>query len=114
MVSKPALGPLLRVSVAIKMIVGPGMEATEKPMAKAMGKVTEGKLEPFSSNVKSIQALLLTLAGIRSNRSRCSKRFEPIERLERLELFQILYRVRRLALVTSLSFLLSVFCHQVE
>ena len=35
MVSKPALAPFLRVSVAMTMIVGPGIEATEKPMAKA-------------------------------------------------------------------------------
>ncbi len=54
MVKRPAFGPFLRVSVAIKMIVGPGMEATEKPMAKATGKVTERNLEPFPSNVKSI------------------------------------------------------------
>lgn len=40
MVSRPALVPFLKVSVAIKIIVGPGMEATEKPMAKARGKVT--------------------------------------------------------------------------
>jgi len=64
MVARPALRPFLNVSVTTKMIIGPGMEATENPMAKARGKVTKGNLEPFLSSVNRLRrfASLLGLA----------------------------------------------------
>jgi hypothetical protein len=40
MVSRPAGAPLLKVSVTIRMVVGPGIEATEKPNANANEKDT--------------------------------------------------------------------------
>ena len=38
--ARPARAPPFIVSVAIRMMVGPGMDAIEKPMANAMGKFT--------------------------------------------------------------------------
>jgi hypothetical protein len=43
----PAPAPLLNVSAVTNARIGPGIEATEKPMMKAHGKVIEGNLEPF-------------------------------------------------------------------
>lgn len=51
MVCNPAIAPFLKVSVAIRIIVGPGMEATEKPMANASENVTKVSLEPFPLSV---------------------------------------------------------------
>jgi hypothetical protein len=48
MVKRPAFDPFLSVSVVIKIMMGPGREATENPMAKARGNVTKASLECFS------------------------------------------------------------------
>jgi hypothetical protein len=40
MTVRAARGPRLRVSEAIRMMMGPGIEATEKPKAKAKMNVT--------------------------------------------------------------------------
>ena len=52
-VIKAARGPWRNVWVAIRMIVGPGIEATETPMATASGKFTDEKVEVFAGGVNA-------------------------------------------------------------